>query len=410
MMARPESPGCKSKMSDSSMSRPIEFKRDPDNESLMSGMMSSTHSYIRVANNPPPEDPQEHMLSPRYAEAGDVACDLCEGRKLRAYKSCMTCLASFCKTHVRDHYKIEALQRHVLVEVTKNLSILQENAQLKKMITEERREKTALKNDNQALRKEVAMLRQTICELRLPDFICKGKTPAGVASTMKDFKVSVRYTDAAKRCGLQGHYLLQTDFDSLLLKEPKTGEVLYSWPYRFLRRYGRDKTVFSFEAGRRCDSGQGVFEFDTNQGNTIFQNVESAINKVVKTQGQRRQPREHKHMYDSIDESAITSTFSHHPQRHPAAHHEDCAITPSAPTSHYSDPEEVKGTAWQVVGTLNDPSGHDYPYSAYTDDYVIAESPIRTMNLVQERGNDEDEDYSTFNNVIVKMKTNTIIE
>ncbi|KAL6456212.1 hypothetical protein MHYP_G00347540 [Metynnis hypsauchen] len=403
MMARPESPSCRSKMSDNSRSHPIDFKRDPDNESLMSGRMSSTHSCIPVVNNPPQEDPQEHRPSPRYAEAGDVACDLCEGRKFKAYKSCMTCLASFCDTHVRDHYTVEALQRHLLVEVTKNLSILQENAQLKKMIKEERREKTALKNDNQALRKEVAMLRQTICELRLPDFL----TPAAVASTMKDFPVSVRYTDAAERCGLHGDYLLQTNFDSLLLKEPKTGAVLYTWPYRFLRRYGRDKTVFSFEAGRRCDSGEGVFEFDTNQGNTIFQYVESAVDQAAKTQTQRSQPRKHKHIYDYIDESAITSTFSHHPGRHPAAHHEDSAVTPSAPTSLYSDPEEVSGTAQQILGTVNDPSGHECPCSEYTDDYVFAESPLKTLNLVQERGKDE-EDCKPFNDVIVKMKTNTI--
>lgn len=38
------------------------------------------------------------------------------------------------------------------------------------------------------------------------------------------------------------------------------------------------QTTFSFEAGRRCDSGEGNFEFDTKQGNAIFQYVEAAIN------------------------------------------------------------------------------------------------------------------------------------
>uniref|UniRef100_A0A3B4CXY1 B30.2/SPRY domain-containing protein n=1 Tax=Pygocentrus nattereri TaxID=42514 RepID=A0A3B4CXY1_PYGNA len=117
-----------------------------------------------MATNPPEEDPQEHRPSPDYAEAGDVACDLCKGRKLKACKSCMTCLASFCETHVRDHYTVEALQRHLLVEITKSLNILQENAQLKKIIREERSEKMAL-------RKEITTLRQKICELRLPDYI-----------------------------------------------------------------------------------------------------------------------------------------------------------------------------------------------------------------------------------------------
>lgn len=38
------------------------------------------------------------------------------------------------------------------------------------------------------------------------------------------------------------------------------------------------QATFSFEAGRRCDSGEGNFEFDTKQGNTIFHYVEAAIN------------------------------------------------------------------------------------------------------------------------------------
>ncbi|KAG7282353.1 hypothetical protein CRUP_029674, partial [Coryphaenoides rupestris] len=49
------------------------------------------------------------------------------------------------------------------------------------------------------------------------------------------------------------------------------------WPYRFLRRFGRDKTSFSFEAGRRCESGEGSFEFDTRQGNELFQALDMAI-------------------------------------------------------------------------------------------------------------------------------------
>ncbi|XP_041644423.1 docking protein 2 isoform X1 [Cheilinus undulatus] len=95
--------------------------------------------------------------------------------------------------------------------------------------------------------------------------------------TMRDFKVSVRRTEASDRCRLKGDGVLRADIDALLFLD-KTGDVLYTWPYRFLRRFGRDKTTFSFEAGRRCDSGEGSFEFDTKQGNLLFQAVEAAIN------------------------------------------------------------------------------------------------------------------------------------
>uniref|UniRef100_A0A8C9RSJ0 Docking protein 2 n=1 Tax=Scleropages formosus TaxID=113540 RepID=A0A8C9RSJ0_SCLFO len=108
-------------------------------------------------------------------------------------------------------------------------------------------------------------------------------------SVMKDFKVNIRKTEGSERCRLRGSYLLRTDFNSLLLKDCKTGEVLFSWPYRFLRRFGRDKVTFSFEAGRRCDSGEGNFEFETKQGNVLFQAVERAIDLQKTNMGPQRQ-------------------------------------------------------------------------------------------------------------------------
>uniref|UniRef100_A0A670ZSH6 IRS-type PTB domain-containing protein n=1 Tax=Pseudonaja textilis TaxID=8673 RepID=A0A670ZSH6_PSETE len=46
--------------------------------------------------------------------------------------------------------------------------------------------------------------------------------------------------------------------------------------------------MFSFEAGRRCESGPGNFTFETKQGNEIFNVVEAAI------QAQKAQVEEHR--------------------------------------------------------------------------------------------------------------------
>lgn len=94
---------------------------------------------------------------------------------------------------------------------------------------------------------------------------------------VNEFWVGVQRTEASERCGLSGSYWLKAESDALILKEPSTRRKVQVWPYKLLRRYGRDRVMFSFEAGRRCDSGPGNFTFDTKQGNEIFSLVDQAI-------------------------------------------------------------------------------------------------------------------------------------
>lgn len=55
------------------------------------------------------------------------------------------------------------------------------------------------------------------------------------------------------------------------------------------------QVMFSFEAGRRCDSGPGNFTFETKQGNEIFRLVEASI------QEQKAQVEENRQSCDSLE-------------------------------------------------------------------------------------------------------------
>lgn len=60
--------------------------------------------------------PEEDEVNPV-----DVECDFCTMKKLKAVKTCLVCLASYCSTHLQPHYESAAFKRHTLVEVSASL-------------------------------------------------------------------------------------------------------------------------------------------------------------------------------------------------------------------------------------------------------------------------------------------------
>ncbi|XP_028647941.2 tripartite motif-containing protein 16-like [Erpetoichthys calabaricus] len=61
------------------------------------------------------------LQSQKYAGPGEVECDACTGKKFRAVKSCLTCTASFCQTHLQPHSEGDALKHHTLLDPDGNL-------------------------------------------------------------------------------------------------------------------------------------------------------------------------------------------------------------------------------------------------------------------------------------------------
>lgn len=55
------------------------------------------------------------------AQPGEVPCDVCTGVRLKASKSCLVCLSSYCEIHLQRHQKVSGLMKHKLIAPLDNL-------------------------------------------------------------------------------------------------------------------------------------------------------------------------------------------------------------------------------------------------------------------------------------------------
>ncbi|XP_028850826.1 uncharacterized protein LOC114798897 [Denticeps clupeoides] len=117
---RPESPvpSVLSMTSDSdSMGRGIAFNKDSfistKDQLERPDSPSSTSLWSDQPENPV-ISPSENQSCHDASVPGLVPCCICP---VKAVKSCLTCCASYCHLHVRQHYTAPALQKHRLVEV-----------------------------------------------------------------------------------------------------------------------------------------------------------------------------------------------------------------------------------------------------------------------------------------------------
>uniref|UniRef100_A0A4W4G826 Tripartite motif-containing protein 16-like n=1 Tax=Electrophorus electricus TaxID=8005 RepID=A0A4W4G826_ELEEL len=84
-------------------------------------VLCRNYMLAEMVQKPKKTELQAASLTRCYAGSGDVECDFCTGRKLKAIKSCLVCLASFCETHIRPHYQSPAFKKHTLVKASSRL-------------------------------------------------------------------------------------------------------------------------------------------------------------------------------------------------------------------------------------------------------------------------------------------------
>ncbi|XP_029998415.1 E3 ubiquitin-protein ligase TRIM39-like [Sphaeramia orbicularis] len=91
---------------------------DPRPELYVNTFISEIVAQFRLELQ---HEPKIYSSDQKTAKPGEVPCDVCAEPKLKALKSCLVCLTSYCQTHLEPHLTSSGLKRHQLIQPVENL-------------------------------------------------------------------------------------------------------------------------------------------------------------------------------------------------------------------------------------------------------------------------------------------------
>ncbi|XP_072393146.1 uncharacterized protein Dok [Diabrotica undecimpunctata] len=97
------------------------------------------------------------------------------------------------------------------------------------------------------------------------------------------FNVKLHPSPVSINCGLESKtYTLVLTSTALQLRNIIDNKLLFTWPYCYIRRYGYKSGKFTFEAGRKCESGEGTFYLEHQNQQEIFRCLATKMKSMKK--------------------------------------------------------------------------------------------------------------------------------
>lgn len=98
------------------------------------------------------------------------------------------------------------------------------------------------------------------------------------------FNVKLLAGDTAHlKCKLDAKsYILHLTATEIQLKNIDNASIVAKWPYRYVRKYGYRDGKFTFEAGRKCDTGEGEFSLHHANPQEVFRCMAAKMKSMKK--------------------------------------------------------------------------------------------------------------------------------